>query len=162
MSTPLAGERVTLACGTFFDFCWNNYSVILINHVLTGALFVCLFCLLFCVPCVIFLSQAWSKLRALRVGMGKSKNKMAKIGRVFTQRSRPFLKRRGPACSKRDVRTFDTLPKSHKHVQGIIYNGKLRGHTTVFDTGDQQPMIGRDGWEIIKRLDTWIYAQGVN
>ena len=32
----------------------------------------------------------------------------------------------------------------------------------MFDTGDQQPMIGRDGWEIIKRLDTWIYAQGVN
>ena len=37
-----------------------------------------------------------------------------------------------------------------------------RGHTTVFDTGDQQSMIGRDGWEIIKRRDNWIDTQGVN
>ena len=32
----------------------------------------------------------------------------------------------------------------------------------MFDTGAQQSMIGRDGWNIINRHDTWIYAQGVN
>ena len=32
----------------------------------------------------------------------------------------------------------------------------------MFDTGSQKSIIGRDGWEIIKRHDTWIDAQGVN
>ena len=32
----------------------------------------------------------------------------------------------------------------------------------MFDTRVQQSIIGRDGWEIIKRHDTWIDAQGVN
>ena len=32
----------------------------------------------------------------------------------------------------------------------------------MFDNGAQQLMIGRDGWEIIKRHDNWIDAQGVN
>ena len=64
--------------------------------------------------------------------------------------------------SKRDVRNFDACPKSHRNSQGIVHDGIARGHTTVFDTGDQQYMIGRDGWDIIKRHDTWIDAQGVN
>ena len=32
----------------------------------------------------------------------------------------------------------------------------------MFDTGTQQSMIGRDGWEIIKHHNTWIYAKGVD
>ena len=32
----------------------------------------------------------------------------------------------------------------------------------MFDTGYQQSMIGRDGWEINKRHDTWIDAKGVD
>ena len=32
----------------------------------------------------------------------------------------------------------------------------------MFDTRVQQSMIGRDGWEIIKRHDTWIDAQVIN
>ena len=32
----------------------------------------------------------------------------------------------------------------------------------MFDTGYQKSMIGRDGWEIIKRHDTWIDAKGVD
>ena len=32
----------------------------------------------------------------------------------------------------------------------------------MFDTGAQQLMIGQDGWEIINRHDTWIYAKGVD
>ena len=72
------------------------------------------------------------------------------------------MKLRGPVRSKRAVRTFDSLLKIQTHVQGIIQNRKARVHNFVFDTGDQQSMIGKEGWEIIKRLDTWIYAQGVN
>ena len=87
---------------------------------------------------------------------------MARSGRVVTQRIHPVLKPLGPVRSKRDVQKFDSLPKIQKHVQGIIHNGKYRGHTAVFDTGAQQLMIGRDGWEIIKRHDNWIDAQGVN
>ena len=71
----------------------------------------------------------------LLVGMGKSKNIMAKSGPVVTRRSRPDLKPRGPTRSNQSVWTFDTLPKSQKHVQGIIHNEKARGHTAVFDTG---------------------------
>ena len=61
-----------------------------------------------------------------------------------------------------DVRAFDDLPKSNKHAQGILHDGIERGHNAVFDTGSQKLMIGRDGWYIIKRHDTWINAQGVN
>ena len=32
----------------------------------------------------------------------------------------------------------------------------------MFDTGPQKSRIGRYGWDIIKRHDTWIDAQGVN
>ena len=32
----------------------------------------------------------------------------------------------------------------------------------MFDTGAQQSMIGRDGWEIIKHHDKWIDARGVD
>ena len=60
------------------------------------------------------------------------------------------------------MRTFDAPPKIQKHVQGIVRNGKARSHTEVFDTGYQQPMIGQDILEIIKRRDTWIDAKGVD
>ena len=87
---------------------------------------------------------------------------MAKSGCVVTRRSRPVLKPRGSARSNRAAKTFDALPKSQKHVQGIIHNEKDRGHTAVFDTGSQKSMIGRYGWERINRHDTWIYLQGVD
>ena len=93
--------------------------------------------------------------------MGESKN-MAKSRRVVTRRGRTVLNPRGLARSKRAVRNFDDLPKIHKHAQGIVHDRIVRGHTAVFDTGDQQSMIGRDGWEITKRHDTWIDTQGVN
>ena len=32
----------------------------------------------------------------------------------------------------------------------------------MFDTGAQQSMIGRDGWEIIKRHENWIDTRGVD
>ena len=97
----------------------------------------------------------------LWVGMGKFKN-VAKSRRIVTRRGRPVLKPRGYVRSNRAVKTFDALPKIHKHTQGIAHNGIARGHTAVFDTGIQQLMIGRDIWEIIKCHDTWIYVQGVN
>ena len=52
--------------------------------------------------------------------------------------------------------------KNHKHAQGIVHKGVSRVHTTVFDTGTQKLVIGRDGWEIIKRHDNFIDTQGVN
>ena len=94
--------------------------------------------------------------------MGKFKNKMAKSGCVVTRRGRPVLNTRGPVRSKRSVQTFGTLPKIQKHVQGIFHGGIVRGHTAVFDTGPQQLMIGRYGWEIIKRHDNWINVKGVD
>ena len=92
-----------------------------------------------------YLSQDQSQLRKLRVEMGKSNN-MAKNRRKVTHNGRPILKSRGFVHSKRDVRTFDACPKSHKHAQGIFYDGIARGHTLVFDTRDQQYMIVSDGW----------------
>ena len=86
---------------------------------------------------------------------------MAKSGRAVTQRGRPVLKPRGLTCSKRAVKTFNALTKIYKHAQGIFHDGIARGHTKMFDTGAQKLMIGQYGWEIIKRRDTWIYAQGV-
>ena len=97
----------------------------------------------------------------LRVGMGKFKN-MVNYGRKFTRKGRPVMNPRGTMSSKRDVQTFDARPKSHKNAQGIVHDRIARGHTIVFDTEDQQSMIGQYGWEIIKRHDTWIDAQGVN
>ena len=67
-----------------------------------------------------------------------------------------------PAISNRAVWNFNDQPKSLKYVQGIDHSGISRGHTAVFDTGAQQSMIGLVVWEIIKRPDTWIYAQDVN
>ena len=32
----------------------------------------------------------------------------------------------------------------------------------VFDTRDQQSMLGRDGWDIIKRHEKWIDTRGVD
>ena len=87
---------------------------------------------------------------------------MSKSRRNVTRRGRPVLKPRGYVRSNRAVKTFDALPKIHKHTQGIAHNGIARGHTAVFDTGIQQLMIGRDIWEIIKCHDTWIDVQGVN
>ena len=87
---------------------------------------------------------------------------MAKSRRVVTRRSRLVLRPQGPTLSKKAVRTFDALPKSQKHVQGIVHNRKERGHTAVFDTGAQKSMIGQDGWEIIKRHDNWITVKGAD
>ena len=93
--------------------------------------------------------------------MGKSKN-TAKSERKVTHKGCLVLKPQGSVRSKRDVQNFNSCPKSHKHAQGIIHDGIARCHTTVFDKGAHQSMIGRYGWEIIKRHDTWIYTQGVN
>ena len=49
-------------------------------------------------------------------------------------------------CSNRDVQTFDARPKIHKRAQVIVHDGIARGHTAVFDTGDQQSIIVSDGW----------------
>ena len=83
-------------------------------------------------------------------------NNMAKNGLKFTRKGRPVLKTRGSVRSKRDVWTLDARPKIHKHAQVIVHDEVARGHTAVFDTGAQQFIIGRDGWDIIKRHDTWI------
>ena len=47
-------------------------------------------------------------------------------------------------------RTFDFHPKSKNNAQGIVHKRIASGNTAVFDTWDQQSMIGIDGWEIIK------------
>ena len=60
------------------------------------------------------------------------------------------------------MQTLDARPKIQNHEQGIVHNGDSSGHTALFDTWDQQSIIGRYGWEIIKRRDTWIDAQGIN
>ena len=93
--------------------------------------------------------------------MGKSEN-MAKSGHKSPAKGRPVLNAQVVTLSKRDVLTLDTCPRSHKYEQGIFHNGAARGHTAVLDTGYQQSMVGMGGWKIIKRHDTWIYAQGVN
>ena len=93
----------------------------------------------------------------LRVGIGKSKN-MAKNGRKFTRKERPVMNPLGSVNSKRGVQHFDACPKIHKYAQKIIQDSIARSHTTVFDIWDQQSMIGRDGWGIIKLSDTWIDA----
>ena len=87
--------------------------------------------------------------------MVKSKN-MAKSGRKVTRRERPVLKLWGSARSNRAVQTFYALPKIHKHAQLIFHDGITRCHTTVFDTGAHQLMIGQGVWEIGKFRDTWI------
>ena len=92
--------------------------------------------------------------------MVKSKN-MAKDGRKVSQRSRLDLKPRDPLRSKVSARKPDARPNKLRHVHGIV-QGKARGHTDMFDTGAQQSTIGRDGWDIIKRHDTWIGARGVD
>ena len=38
----------------------------------------------------------------------------------------------------------------------------MGAHVAVFDTGAQQSMLGRDGWEIIKNHDKWINTRGVD
>ena len=93
--------------------------------------------------------------------MKKSKN-MAKNGRKVTRKGRLVLNPRGSVHSKRAAKKLDAFPKSHKHAQGIVHDGVVRGHTTVFDTGAQKLMIDRDGWDIIKSHDIWIDAQGVS
>ena len=92
--------------------------------------------------------------------MVKSKN-MVKDGRKVSQRSRPDLNPRDPLCSKGAARKPDARPNKLRHIQRNV-QGKAIGHTAVFDTGDQQSMIGRDGWEIIKRHDKWIDTRGVD
>ena len=92
--------------------------------------------------------------------MVKSKN-MAKDGRKVSQRSRLDLKPRDPLHSKGPARKPDALPNKLRHIYGIV-QWKARGYTDVFDTGTQQSMIGRDGWDIMKRHDTWIDARGVD
>ena len=60
------------------------------------------------------------------------------------------------------MRNLDARPRSHKYAQGIIHDGDNRGHTAVLYTRDQHSIVGMGGWEIIKRHNTWIYAQCVN
>ena len=93
--------------------------------------------------------------------MKKSKN-MAKNGRKVTRKGRLVLNPRGSVHSKRAAKKLDAFPKSHKHAQGIVHDGVVRGHTTVFDTGAQKSMIGWYGWGIIKQNGTCIDARGVN
>ena len=93
--------------------------------------------------------------------MGKSKN-MTKRRRKVTRKGRPVIKPRGFVRSNRDVPKFDARWKIHNHAKEIAHVRIATGHTTVFDTGAQKSMIGIYGWEIIKRHDTWIDAQGVN
>ena len=93
--------------------------------------------------------------------MGKSNN-MAKRGRKITRKGRPDLKPRGSVHSKGGMQTLDACPKIQNHAQVIVHNGDASGHTAVFDTWAQESIIGRYGWEIIKRRDTWIDAQGIN
>ena len=82
----------------------------------------------------------------------------AKSGHKVTRRGRLVMKPRGSVGNKRAVQNFDALPKIHKHAQVIVHKKIARGHTSVFDTGAQKSMIGRYGWEIIKRHDTCIDA----
>ena len=73
--------------------------------------------------------------------MGKSKN-MANSGCKVTYKGCLVLKPWGSVRSKRSVKTFDALPKSHKHAQGIVHYRIARGNTAVFDTGAKKSMIG--------------------
>ena len=97
----------------------------------------------------------------LQVGMVKSKN-MAKNRRKVTRKRCPVLKPRGSVHNKRSVQTFYARPKMHKHTQVISHDKIARVNTTLFGTGAQKSIIGREGWEIIKLHDTWIDTQGVN
>ena len=92
--------------------------------------------------------------------MVKSKN-MVKGGRNISRRSRTRLKPRDPLCSKGSARKPDARTNKLRHVQGIV-QGKVSGHTAVFDTGAQQSMIGRYGWEIVKRHEKLIDTRGVD
>ena len=48
-----------------------------------------------------------------------------------------------------------------RHVQGVVQGG-AGAHVAVFDTGAQQSVLGRDGWEIIKNHEKWIDTRGVD
>ena len=87
---------------------------------------------------------------------------MAKNECKVTRKGRPVMNLQGSVRSKMAVRTFDDLPKSHKHAQGVVHDGITRGHVAVFDTGSQKSIIVRYVWEIIKLHDTWIDAQDIN
>ena len=86
---------------------------------------------------------------------------MDKGGRAISRRSRPSLNPRDPLCSKGAARKPDARPNKLRHVRGVV-QGKVVGHTVVFDTGAQQSMLGRDGWEIIKPHEKWIDTRGVD
>ena len=95
----------------------------------------------------------------------KSKN-MVKGGRAITRKSRLGLKPRRPLGSKRmPGRPANTVPNNFKlklrHVQGVVQGG-AGTHLSVFDTGAQQSMVGRDSWEIIKNHKKWIDTHGVD
>ena len=90
--------------------------------------------------------------------MVKSKN-MVKDGRKVSRRSRPDLNPQDPLISKGDARKPDAQPNNLRHIH-VIVHGKARGHTSLIDTGAHHSMIGRDGWEIIKRHNKWIDARG--
>ena len=129
----------------------------LINHGLTSVIFVVSFSCL-TVHCLVFSSQGQNINRALQVRMVKSKN-MVKDGRKVSRRSRPDLNPQDPLISKGDARKPDARHNNLRHIHGIVH-GKARGHTSLIDTGAQHSMIGRDGWEIIKRHNKWIDARG--
>ena len=142
-----------------FEACSANYLRYLFINNLTSFLFVASFACL-TMHCLFFSSQVRIISRALQVGMAKSKN-MVKDRRKVSRRIRPDLKPQDPLRSKGAARKPDPQPNKLRHIQGIV-QGKARGHTAMFDTGNHQSMIGRDSWEIIKRHDKWIGAKGVD
>ena len=80
LSAPLAGERVDLACGTFFDFCWNNFFAILINHGLTGAFFVASFARLSVFLVSFFRHRTGANQERCRLGWENPKRKWPRAG----------------------------------------------------------------------------------
>ena len=89
-----------------------------------------------------------------------------KGGQTIPRKSRPGLKPRGPLGSRGTPRsTARTSPNKSRvklrHYQGVV-KGAEGAHVAVFDTGAQQSMLGRDGWEIIKNHDNWIDTRGVD
>ena len=87
---------------------------------------------------------------------------MAKSGRKSTSKECMVMKPLGVSRIKRAVQTLYAQPKSQKWAQVIIHDREARGNTTVLDTVAQQSMVGMGVWEIIKRHNISIDAQGVN
>ena len=87
---------------------------------------------------------------------------MVKGGRDIPRKIRPRLNPQDPLCSKGTTRSLDARPNNVKlrHIREKSI-GEVSSHMAVFDTGAQQLILGRDGWEIIKRHEKWIDTIGV-